>query len=575
MQEEVALSGNTVEDKADDPQAIFKLAVKEVKQCLRVTKDSLPKICGEIENASSKAIIRPVFRRLNSVTQIFLRLAPEDRYRDLISKALCELEASPRLQSFLPSAGSVQEAIRGYKSSVLRDLAAIITRDQECKRIDDERDDELFSLILPEPSSPEPEVEELTRKRAVSDVDDLLVRIPKRSKIPALAPLHMVPGGGADGQSAKKNVLVTRQKLRAAQLDPRGLLNLVSVSSNALERAKQLEMRKTAGLLQKNNRKRSFADRLQEAKVRVDLGLAGQEAGDTLLFGQKVMSAPGFLSAKNITDIQNNNVEGTTTWKHQNAYCKMIIAGCLNQARSIVKKFDTVLHGAKPETLIEETHKGIRDVLRSPEGRDFFREMDRTEAARTKACDKVVMKIVEAVAPIVPLTLRDKALDSGYLRTALHFLGAAEFMLARYETDVRTQANPNGVVGLAAAMHDEFDRSVVFNDPLKPVEEFMSCMKSQYQTSLGLGAPFPKDFGGRARQRDNRRDYRRGRGGAFYPRRSLSNLGSGRGLPGGQGQFVAEQDTRAIPIRGRGACYDFQQGRCRRGITCRFSHVNQ
>ena len=35
MQEEVALSGDTVEDKADDPQAIFKLAVKEVRQCLR------------------------------------------------------------------------------------------------------------------------------------------------------------------------------------------------------------------------------------------------------------------------------------------------------------------------------------------------------------------------------------------------------------------------------------------------------------------------------------------------------------------------------------------------------------
>ena len=61
--------------------------------------------------------------------------------------------------------------------------------------------------------------------------------------------------------------------------------------------------------------------------------------------------------------------------------------------------------------------------------------------------DEVIMKIVEAVDPIVPITLRDKALESGYLRTALQFLGAAEFMFAQYETDVRTQANPNGVVG--------------------------------------------------------------------------------------------------------------------------------
>ena len=313
MQEQVALSGNKVEGEIDTTQAVFKLAVQEVRQCLRVTNDSFPKICSEIENAKSRTVIKSVFRRFNSITQILLRLAPAAEYDNLISRALCELKPSPRLQTFLVAPGSVREAITSYKSSVLQDLAAVIARNQECKRIDDEKDDELFSLFLPEPSSPEPDADEPSRKRAASEVDDLLQHIPKKTKIPALAALHLVPGGGADGQAAKKNVLVTRQKLRAAQLDPKGLLNLVNVSTNALERAKQLEMLKTAGLLQKNIRKTSFADRLQDANVRVDLGLAGQEAGDTLVFGQKVMSAPGFLSVKNVTDIQNNNVEGNTT----------------------------------------------------------------------------------------------------------------------------------------------------------------------------------------------------------------------------------------------------------------------
>ena len=58
--------------------------------------------------------------------------------------------------------------------------------------------------------------------------------------------------------------------------------------------------------------------------------------------------------------------------KFQNAYCWMIIAGCLNQAKRIVQKFDTVLHGAKPETLIEVTHEGIKDILQSPERGQFF-----------------------------------------------------------------------------------------------------------------------------------------------------------------------------------------------------------
>ena len=61
------------------------------------------------------------------------------------------------------------------------------------------------------------------------------------------------------------------------------------------------------------------------------------------------------FSLPRISDIQNNNVEGKTTWKHQNAYAKMIIAGAINQAKRIVQKFDTVLHGAKPEVLVGET----------------------------------------------------------------------------------------------------------------------------------------------------------------------------------------------------------------------------
>ena len=180
------------------------------------------------------------------------------------------------------------------------------------------------------------------------------------------------------------------------------------------------------------------------------------------------------------------------------------------------------------------------------------------------------MKIVQAVAPILTLTLRNKELDGEYLRTALQFLGAAEFLFAQYETDVRTQANSNGVVGLSTAMHNEFERTVVFNAQLKPLDEFMSSMKSQYQTSLGLGSTFPKDFEGRSRQRDNRR--RCGR--SSYLGHRLQSLGSGRGLQGQQGHFVAGQRAPATPIRGREPCFDFRDGRCRRGTTCRFSHIN-
>ena len=277
-------------------------------------------------------------------------------------------------------------------------------------------------------------------------------------------------------------------------------------------------------------------------------------ARDTLVFGQKVLSAPGFLSAKNISDMQNNNVEGKTTWKHENAYAKMIIAGAIRQAKRIVQKFDTVLHGSKPEVLVQETHMAIRGILQSKEGREFFRDLDCADAARVLAGDKVVMRIVEAVAPIIPLTIRDKALDGGYLRTALQFLGAAEFMFAQYEGDIRTQANPNGVVGLSSTMHNEFERALVFNDHLKPLQEFMSEMKLQYQTSLGLGAPFPKDFAGRTWQRENRRSRNR----SYFSCDRFRNSSSSGGPQGQQEQLGAVQGANALPIRGQPPCYAFR-----------------
>ena len=64
---------------------------------------------------------------------------------------------------------------------------------------------------------------------------------------------------------------------------------------------------------------------------------------DSLTFGAKVLSLPGFLTPKNISDVENNIVDGKTTWRHQDAYCKMTMAGCLNQVKRILQKYDDVL----------------------------------------------------------------------------------------------------------------------------------------------------------------------------------------------------------------------------------------
>ena len=68
MQEEVSLVGTVPDGEMDNPSEIMALAVQEVKHCLTLTDDSLPKICSEIKSATSELMIRPVFRRFNLVT---------------------------------------------------------------------------------------------------------------------------------------------------------------------------------------------------------------------------------------------------------------------------------------------------------------------------------------------------------------------------------------------------------------------------------------------------------------------------------------------------------------------------
>ena len=62
-------------------------------------------------------------------------------------------------------------------------------------------------------------------------------------------------------------------------------------STDALEKTKRLEMLKTAGIdSSAKNFRSTFADKLYAASLRLELGLGGHSAADTLLFGAKVLS---------------------------------------------------------------------------------------------------------------------------------------------------------------------------------------------------------------------------------------------------------------------------------------------
>ena len=111
IQEESSLASTVPDGDTDDLSDIMALAVQEVEHCSRVTDDSLPKICSEMEGATSELVIRPVFRRFNSVTQILLRLIPAAKSSALISKALNQLGAILLWFTFLDSPHSIDAAI--------------------------------------------------------------------------------------------------------------------------------------------------------------------------------------------------------------------------------------------------------------------------------------------------------------------------------------------------------------------------------------------------------------------------------------------------------------------------------
>ena len=552
------------------------LAIQQVARILSETNCTYLSISSALETATTKVELVAALKIFNPIMRILFGIAPGVEHGRILLDALLELGFSARFTAYLLSAATLREAVTGYKTTIMQELAVVIRQEEDMVRREETLDSELFSQFLPEPSpvpvdkaSGEVNVA-LSRKRGSSLIAGLEL-IPKKKRalaaLPALAALD-----GGDAATSRKKTLVTREKLRAGIKDPRGLLDLGGPSTNALERTKTLELLKCAGYrLDNEGKKTSFLDRLDAAKHSQDVGLGAQSLRDTLLFGATVMSSQGFLSQKNISDVENNRTVGNTTWKHQHAYCKMAMAGCLNQAKDIVKKFDDVLYGPAPESLIGDTHLAIRELLKSDDCGQFRTLCTSKDRDSVLFCDTFVHKVIGAVSPIIPIVLRNKSLDGTYLRTALNLLGCTEFLLSQYENDIRGHANPNGVVGMCSAMLSKFKEAAVFGKDLKQLDDFMLDMKSQYQTSLGLGTPFNKDSGGtRARSR-RRSGFDRPRGNFGRPRRFQGRPDLVNNAQGSAGEL----NTFGGPMRFKGVCFAYLAGTCRRGNTCRYRHDNK
>ena len=393
-------------------------ALEEIRTLFKVTKNDLSSICQAVERADSQDALKEAFRPFNKILRMISVAAPGVSHARLVKEPVSSLALSPRFATILESVETVQQAAKQYKMAVMQDLVVSLRQAKMQQHFDDVKDKELFAQFFPISKPVVPEIkaaqpaqsEQVTKvadtpKRGISAIT-ALEPIRKKSKIPALASLSQLSTIAAEEGAQKKRVLVTREKLRAGLHDPKGLLNLVGPSTNALERTKKLELLKSSGLLF-NLQNKSFSDKLTAAILSLDLGLAGHAMEDTLMFGAKVLSAPGSLKPAQIADIENNITDGKTTWSHQNSYVKMMIAGSLNQAKRIIEKYDEGLYGPAPELLVEKTHDDIRAILSSDEARQFVSECNGADPVELLKYDDFIKKIVEAVSLIVPIALRN------------------------------------------------------------------------------------------------------------------------------------------------------------------------
>ena len=236
----------------------LRLAALEVSKLLAMTDDSLEEICNNIEGATSRESCRVGFRRFNEVIRMFLVAAPDPEHDEQVCRAIISLGTSGRLRSLLDSRSSVEEAITAYKTLILKNLTTALNQKTAARAVFEEQDDDLFEqFFTQQPIEPTDQravlegqdwevaqdaVSSRAQKRGFRQLanDSPVEVIPKkkRSAIPALASLSALSRGDDLCDTTKKRTLLTREKLRAAMHDPKGLLDLAGPSTSALDRTK-------------------------------------------------------------------------------------------------------------------------------------------------------------------------------------------------------------------------------------------------------------------------------------------------------------------------------------------------
>ena len=153
-----------------DPAKVLETAITEIKSIFAITGESLADVCTAVENASSRATLEEALKQFNRVMHVFLGLSRAGVEESAVLNAVGSLLPSGRFKELLTDLASLPEALTAYKTSVAKDLAASLIREEDLFESYRLQDCALLDSLLAEPTIKEALEKLPKQKRGISEV---------------------------------------------------------------------------------------------------------------------------------------------------------------------------------------------------------------------------------------------------------------------------------------------------------------------------------------------------------------------------------------------------------------------
>ena len=150
------------------------LAAQRVRTQLNENASSFPDIFTSIEEAKNKNDLKVAFGRLNDVMLILSLIGPLTEPTGIVYEVLNELKFSKKFGFYLNTAPTVEEAIVGYKTSVVKEVSRNYRKIENFKKEQANFENNLFDKYFP-PNVVPPSQMEGTEQQKLTELCESII----------------------------------------------------------------------------------------------------------------------------------------------------------------------------------------------------------------------------------------------------------------------------------------------------------------------------------------------------------------------------------------------------------------